>query len=92
MQNLIKRTLSQPENIECIRRVIADNGGMHRTELADGICKRFGFRDPKGRPQRSGCRTTRRVAACGRPLPNADAVRPGDQHRECTTGTPHSRS
>lgn len=55
IQNLIKRTLSQPENIECIRRVIADNGGMHRTELADRLCKRFGFRDPKGRPQRSGC-------------------------------------
>lgn len=54
-QNLIKRTLSQSESIECICHVIADNDGLHRTELADRICERFGFRDPNGRLQRSGC-------------------------------------
>ena len=55
IQSLIKRTLSQTENIEIVRRMICDCGGAHRTELADRVCRKFGFRDRKGRLQRSGC-------------------------------------
>lgn len=55
IQSLIKRTLSQTENIEVLRRMIADTGEANRSELAEDVCKHFGFRDHQGKLQRSGC-------------------------------------
>ena len=55
VQNLIKRTLSQAENIETVRRMIAGAGEATRTALAKSICKAFGFRDHQGNPQYGGC-------------------------------------
>jgi len=55
IQNQIKRTLSEEQNIEHIREVLGREGGMTRTELAKRICEDFGFVDWQGEPQVSGC-------------------------------------
>jgi hypothetical protein len=54
-QHQIKRTLSTPESIEVIRRLLAD--GMHasRSALVHTTCNRFGFVDGRGRAQTAGC-------------------------------------
>lgn len=60
-QSQIRRRLSQPESIERVRQHLVDSPGMHRTELADRLCKEFGFLDARGHPQRSGCVKALRV-------------------------------
>lgn len=55
IQNLIKCTLTQADNIEVVRSMISNSGQAHRTELAEKVCRHFGFRDPKGNLQLSGC-------------------------------------
>lgn len=54
-QHQIKRTLSTPESIEVIRRLLA--GGMHakRSALVHATCSHFGFADARGRAQTAGC-------------------------------------
>jgi hypothetical protein len=54
-QNQIKRTLAQTEAIEQIKSMLDDNDTLNRTQLADKICDQFGFFDPRGKRQRSGC-------------------------------------
>ena len=54
-QNQIKRTLSQPEAIERIRKILDTNTNINRTKLADLICVQFNFFNPCGKKQRSGC-------------------------------------
>jgi len=54
-QHQIKRTLSQPIVIEQIVNLL-DAGGLEtRTGLANRLCQDFGFYDPRGEPQLSGC-------------------------------------
>jgi len=60
-QSQIRRRLSQPESIERVRQHLAESPGMHRTELADRLCKDFGFVDARGHLQRSGCIKALRV-------------------------------
>jgi len=54
-QSQIKRTLSHPEGIERIRELLNGSGDLHRTAIAEQLCEDFGFFDPRGAPQRSGC-------------------------------------
>ncbi len=54
-QNQIKRRLSKPEAIEHIRNLLDTHDDIRRTELADKLCEQFGFLDPRGNKQRSGC-------------------------------------
>ena len=54
-QNQIKRTLSELENVEFIRELLASNEFIHRCELAQLLCQQFGFYDPGGQGQISGC-------------------------------------
>jgi hypothetical protein len=54
-QNQIKRTLSGPEAIARVRRLIDDADDMVRTKLAEEVCEQFGFFDPCGGAQRSTC-------------------------------------
>ena len=54
-QNQIKRTLSQPTNIECIRALLETNEFLHRRQLAETVCEKFGFFDTRGRMQIGGC-------------------------------------
>ena len=62
----IQERLSEPESIERIRWLIADDGGMHRTALADRLCDEFGFLDALGGRQRSSClKVLRSLAAKG---------------------------
>jgi hypothetical protein len=54
-QNQIKRTLSQPDHLDVVRRLLDANREAHRTELALRVCEHFGFYDLRGRPQQAGC-------------------------------------
>ena len=55
-QNQIKRTLSQPEAIEYVRSILSITQNITRTELANQLCDKFGFFDPRGERQSAGCR------------------------------------
>ena len=54
-QNQIKRTLSQPASIECVRGLLESEQPGHRTELAMRICEEFDFHDARGQAQSAGC-------------------------------------
>lgn len=55
IQNQIKRTLSQPESIGHVRRLLENSALAHRSELAAQVCEHFGFHDARGRAQLAGC-------------------------------------
>jgi hypothetical protein len=55
VQNQIKRTLSEPKAIETICNLLDENGDIHRTELANRLCRRFNFFDGLGKEQLGGC-------------------------------------
>ncbi len=54
-QNQIKSALSQPEAIERVKNILNSFDDINRTELADQICNLFGFFNPRGIKQHSGC-------------------------------------
>src|SRR5262245_40443917 len=54
-QHEIKRTLSTPESIEVIRRLVADATHANRSALVRATCSHFGFVDARGREQTAGC-------------------------------------
>jgi len=54
-QNQIKRTLSQPEAIEHICKMLDTVNNIKRTQIANHLCDHFKFFDPRGERQRSGC-------------------------------------
>jgi hypothetical protein len=54
-QHQIKRTLSTPESIEVIRRLLADGRHADRPAFVRATCRHFGFVDGRGRAQIAGC-------------------------------------
>ncbi len=54
-QNQIKNTLSQPEAIDQIQSHLEQIDNTSRTELSKELCDHFGFFDPKGNHQATGC-------------------------------------
>jgi hypothetical protein len=65
-QNQIKRTLSKPTGIEYICGLLEGNGIIHRSGLAAAVCGQFGFHDPRGQEQLSGClKALRELEAAG---------------------------
>ena len=54
-QNRIKSVLTKPEAIERVKNILNSSGDINRTELADQICRLFGFFNPRGEKQHSGC-------------------------------------
>jgi len=54
-QHQIKRTLSTPESIEAIRRLLGDGTHANRSALVRAACEHFGFVDARGRVQTAGC-------------------------------------
>ena len=54
-QNQVKRSLSQPAAIDCIRESLDSNKFLHRSELAGHLCGKFGFYDGRGKKQLAGC-------------------------------------
>jgi len=54
-QNQIKSTLAQPDAIECVINILNSSDEINRTELADQVCNQFGFFNPLGKKQHSGC-------------------------------------
>ncbi len=55
IQNQIKRTLSKPETLEYVSRLLEERDFSSRSELAGFLCDQLRFYDPSGRPQRGGC-------------------------------------
>ncbi len=51
----IQRRLAEPDAVERVVQLMGASPGMHRTGLADRLCGEYGFVDPGGGPQRSGC-------------------------------------
>ena len=77
-QNQIKRTLSKPEAIAHIEKLIQDGGFVNRTRLADAVCEQLGLRDPGGKLQRGGClKALRELEAAGQFRLPAPRMRPG---------------
>ena len=54
-QNQIKRTLSQPQATDVVRRLLADGAYATRSAIARAACVHFGFVDARGRAQTAGC-------------------------------------
>ncbi len=54
-QNQIKRKLSQPESIEHVCKLLHNSANLKVTKLADMLCEQFGFYNPLGQKQHSGC-------------------------------------
>jgi hypothetical protein len=54
-QNQIKRTLSKCASIEYVRGQLEGKQIHSRNQLAEEVCDHFGFYDPSGRKQLSGC-------------------------------------
>lgn len=63
-QNQIKRSLSAPEAIEHVRALLSGEAVVHRTQLAEAVCERFGFYDARGRAQVAGCLKALRELEC----------------------------
>ena len=53
-QNLIKRTLAEPESITVIRQTLEDDD-LSRSAIAQRVCERLGLFNARGNPQRAGC-------------------------------------
>ena len=54
-QSQIKRTLSRPESIDAVRRLLSDGAHASRSSLAQAACGHFGFIDARGHAQSAGC-------------------------------------
>lgn len=54
-QSQILRTLSTPEGLDAIRRILREHAGNSRRELAETICKDFNFIDNRDRYQICSC-------------------------------------
>ena len=54
-QSQIKRTLSEPQSIDSIRRLLAAGSHASRSSLAQAACGHFGFFDARGHAQSAGC-------------------------------------
>ncbi|MEA3291515.1 MAG: IS4 family transposase [Pseudomonadota bacterium] len=79
-QNQIKRTLSESTRIEYVCDLLERKEILHRSELAARVCERFGFHDPGGQPQHSGClKALRELAAAGHFTLPAPRTRPGQR-------------
>ena len=54
-QNQIKRILSESANIEYVCGLLKSNEIQSRSQLGEAICEHFGFYNPSGQKQLSGC-------------------------------------
>jgi len=54
-QNQIKKTLSEPTNIDFIRGLLESDQLTNRTALSLNLCNHFKFFDFRGKPQQAGC-------------------------------------
>ena len=54
-QNQIKRKLSRPKAIEYVCELLDSSDNIKITKLTDKLCEQFGFYNPLGEKQRSGC-------------------------------------
>ena len=54
-QNQIKRTLSQTDAVDFIRKQLDSGQFINRSKLASFLCKHFNFYDTRGDEQLSGC-------------------------------------
>jgi len=89
-QNQIKRTLSEPANIDYISHLLRNNEIVHRTALAKQACEQFGFHDLRGQSQLAGClKALRELEASGHfILPKAKQASGKKSPRRLTSPVP----
>ena len=51
----IKQILSEPAKLALVKRKLRSKGTRSRTRFAASLCRRFRFRDPRGKPQVFSC-------------------------------------
>ena len=94
LQNQIKRTLSTPEAIESVRRMLEDESVSSRMELAELVCEEFGFQDPRGENQWGGClKALRELEGQGKfqlPAPAMQRGRPAPRRLDQPVAEPQS--
>ena len=56
----IPRALSSPEGLKRLSAILSGSGGSSRAEIGRRVCGAFGFVDPSGKPQVTGCLATLR--------------------------------
>jgi hypothetical protein len=65
-QNLIKRTLAQPANLQYLCGLIGTREHTTRKSLATAVCEHFGFYDTRGQAQYAGrIKALRELEAAG---------------------------
>ena len=78
IQNQIKRTLSEPSNVDHIRDLLKSEDISHRTDLATRVCEQLGFHDTRGQVQISGClKALRELESAGHFILPAACKKPG---------------
>jgi Domain of unknown function (DUF4338)/Transposase DNA-binding/Transposase DDE domain len=94
LQNQIKRTLSSPEAIESVRRLLEEENVSSRIELAELVCEEFGFQDPRGENQWGGClKALRELEAQGEfqlPPQRREKVRPAPRRLDQPVAKPQA--
>jgi hypothetical protein len=82
-QRQIKQTLSECTSIEYVRGLLASNEIHLRSRLAEVVCEHFGFYDPCGQMQLSGClKALRKLEEAGHfVLPEARPITGGNSPR-----------
>lgn len=91
IQHQIKRRLGG--ELDELRTLVGQRPQATRTEIADELCERFGFKDARGKAQRSSClKALRELAGAGHfTLPAASGNRPnwkGPSPRRLETAVP----
>ena len=94
-QNQLKRTLSTPEAIKSVRRLLEEEKVSSRIELAKLVCGEFGFQDPRGENQWGGClKALRELEAQGEfqlpPPQRREKVRPSPRRLEQPVAEPEA--
>lgn len=90
IQSQIKRTLSQPESLVFVSELLEVEEDLSRTDVAVRVCEEFGFQDPRGQNQLSGClKALRDLEAKGCfELPPPEIVKGGPSPRRLSKPVP----
>ena len=90
IQNQIHRTLSEPDSLSRVGRILSEADGESRSAIGRRVCEAFGFSDGRGRPQLAGCMKALRSleAVGGLRLPAPRCGRPPSAARRVAGAVP----
>ena len=90
IQNQIHRTLSEPDSLSRVGRILSEADGESRSAIGRRVCEAFGISDGRGRPQLAGCMKALRnlEAVGGLRLPAPRCGRPPSAARRVAGAVP----